>query len=145
MRIENITLQGTTKTNCFTVHCKVKSTCEMAMVARSAKFYRADELPSEEESVTHNNLKPVKAMEIRRLHEYYSHPSVNEMERMAREWFKELEVTPRDIDIWYTRKGNFCSGCVEGKLKEHARRASTKPMTAEKPGGNGVGDLMFIE
>ena len=83
-------------------------------------------------------------MEIRRLHEYYSHPSINEMKRMAREWFKEQEVT-RDIDIWYTREDKFCSGCVEGKLKEHARRASTKPLTAEKPGENGVGDLMFIE
>ena len=30
-------------------------------------------------------------------------------------------------------------------MKEHARRASTKPLTAEGPGENGVGDLMFIE
>ena len=33
-------------------------------------------------------------METRRLHEYYSHPSVNEMKCMAGEW---LEVTPKDI------------------------------------------------
>ena len=84
-------------------------------------------------------------MEIRRLHEYYSHPSVNEMKRMAGVWFKELEVTPKDIDMWHAREGKFCSGCVEGKIKEHARRASTKPLVAEKPGENGVGDLMFIE
>ena len=84
-------------------------------------------------------------MEIRRLHEYYSHPSVNEMKRMAGMWFKELEVTPKDIDMWYAREGKFCSGCVEGKIKEHARRASTKPLVAEKPGENGVGDLTFIE
>ena len=37
------------------------------------------------------------------------------------------------------------SDCVEGKLKEHTRRVSTKPLTAEKPGENGVGDLMVIE
>ena len=67
------------------------------------------------------------------------------MKRMAGEWFKELEVTPKDIEIWHAREGKFCSGCVEGKLKEHARRASTKPLTAEKPRKNGVGDLMFIE
>ena len=48
----------------------------MAMVARVAKFYRPDELPNEEELNTENNLEPVKAMEIRRLHEYYNHPSV---------------------------------------------------------------------
>ena len=77
-------------------------------------------------------------MEIRRLHEYYSHPSVNEMKRMAGVWFKELEITPKDIDMWHAREGKFCSGCVEGKIKEHARRASTKPLAAEWPGENGV-------
>ena len=110
-----------------------------------AKFYRPDELPNEEEPANPNYLEPEKAMEIRRLHEYYSHPSVNEMKRMAGVWFKELEVTPKDIDMWHAREGKFCSGCVEGKIKEHARRASTKPLVAEKPGENGVGDLMFIE
>ena len=64
---------------------------------------------------------------------------------MAGVWFKELEVTPKDIDMWQEREGKFCSGCVEGKIKEHARRASTKLLAAEKPGANGVGDLMFIE
>ena len=58
----------------------------MAMVARVAKFYRPDELPNEEESVTPKYLESAKAMEIRRLHEYYSHPSVNEMKLMAGEW-----------------------------------------------------------
>ena len=96
----------------------------MAMVARVAKFYR----PDEEELTTANNLEPVKAMEIRRLHEYYNHPSVTEMKRMSGKWFGGLEVTPQ-----------------KGKLKEHARRASTKPLTATRPGENGVADLMFIE
>ena len=57
-----------------------------------AKFYRPDELPNEEESTTPNALEPVKAMEIRRLHEYYNHPSVNEMKCMAHKWFGDLEV-----------------------------------------------------
>ena len=35
--------------------------------------------------------------------------------------------------------------CVEGKIKEHARRASTKPLATERPGENGIGNLMFIE
>ena len=84
-------------------------------------------------------------MEIRRLHEYYNHPSVNEMKRMSGKWFGDLEVTPQEIDFWHQKEGKFCSGCIEGKLKEHARRASTKPLTATRPGENGVADLMFIE
>ena len=117
----------------------------MAMVARVAKFYRPDEPPNEEESTTPTALEPIKAMEIRRLHEYYNHPSVNEMKRMANKWFGDLEITTKDIEIWHSKEGKFCSGCVEGKLKEHARNTFTKPLTATKPGENGVADLMFIE
>ena len=69
-------------------------------------------------------------MEIRRLHEYYNHPSVNEMKRMSGKCFGDMEDTPQDIDMWHTKEGKFCSGCVEGKLKEHARRVSTKLLTA---------------
>ena len=64
---------------------------------------------------------------------------------MANKWFGDLEVTPKDIEIWHAKEGKFCSGCVEGKLKEHARKTSTKPLTATKSGENGVADLMFIE
>ena len=69
-----------------------------------AKFYRPDEL--------------LNAIEISRLHEYYSHPSVNKMKRMASEWFKKPEVTPREIEIWHAKEGKVCCGCVEGKLKD---------------------------
>ena len=50
-----------------------------------------------------------------------------------------------DVEAWHAKEGKFCAGCLEGKLKEHARRASTKPLTASRPGENGVADLMFIE
>ena len=64
---------------------------------------------------------------------------------MVDKWFEDLEVTTQYIEKWYGTEGKFCSGCIEGKLKEHARKTSTKPLTADKPGGNGVGDLMFFE
>ena len=70
--------------------------------------------------------------------------SVNEMKRMSEEWFKDIGVTVKDIEIWYDKEGKFCSGCIEGKIKEHAGRASTKPLTATRPGENGIGDLMFV-
>lgn len=67
------------------------------------------------------------------------------MKRMTSKWFGELEVTLKDIEIWYTKEGKICSGCIEGKLKEHAKRASTKPLTPTKPRENGVADHIFIE
>ena len=123
------------------LHCKLKTTSEMAMVARGAKFYRPNELPGE----AINSMEPDKMSEIRRMHEYYSHPSINEMKRMSGEWFKDFDITPQDLDKWNELEGKFCTGCIEGKLKEHARKTSSKPLSANRPGENGVADLMFIE
>ena len=84
-------------------------------------------------------------MAIRRLHEYYNHASANEMKRLASKWFREQAISANDIDNWYKLEGKHCTGCAEGKLKEHARKSSTKPLQAETPGEAGVADLMFIE
>ena len=84
-------------------------------------------------------------MDIRRLHEYYSHASLNEMKRMANKWFKDGTITIKDIENWYEMEGKHCTGCAEGKLKEHARKSSTKPLKANVPGEVGVADLMFVE
>ena len=100
------------------LHCKLKTTSEMAKVARGANFYRPNELPGE---------------------------AINEMKKMSGEWFKDFDITPKDLDKWNQLEGKFCSGCIEGKLKEHARNASSKPLSANRPGENGVADLMFIE
>ena len=126
------------------LHCKLKSTSEMAMLARGASFYQPDELPDElPEQGQRLNLN--KLNEIRRFHEYYSHPSLNEMKRMVEKWSWATTITRADIEAWHSTEGKFCVGCLEGKLKEHARKASTKPLAATRPGENGVADLMFIE
>ena len=48
------------------LHCRLKATSEMAMLAKGVSFYRPYEMPTID-----------KLIEIRRFHEYYSHPSVN--------------------------------------------------------------------
>ena len=111
------------------------------MVAKHPNFYRPAELPNSEDSA----IGADKIFEIRRIHEYYNHPSANEMKRMSDVWFGEGTISPQDIDSWRDIEGKFCTGCQEGKLKEHARRSSTKPLNATRPGENGVADLMFIE
>ena len=69
-----------------TAHYKLKTNCEMAMVARGAKFYRPDEVPDEENN---SLLEPIKVAEIR-LHEYCSHPSCDKMKRMVSKWFEDF-------------------------------------------------------
>ena len=122
------------------LHCRLKATSEMAMLAKRASFYQPDEIPRVGSVEGLDKLS-----EIRRFHEYYSHPSLNEMKRTAGSWFADTTITKEDIEEWHALEGKFCAGCLEGKLKEHARQASTKPLKATRPGENGVGDLMFIE
>ena len=45
------------------LHCKLKSTGEMAMMAKVAKFFRPEVSPNKEEPISPNALEPVKAME----------------------------------------------------------------------------------
>ena len=63
---------------------------------------------------------------------------------MVNKWFEDLEVTTQDIEKWYATEGKFCSGCIEGKLKEHARRTYTKRLTADKPGENDVKTPFYV-
>ena len=123
------------------LHCKLKSKSELALVAKSTSFYQPDELPGGQiETQAHSDL----LMAIGRMHEYYNHASLNEMKRMASKWFKNQTVTTGDIEDWYRIEGKHCTGCAEGKLKEHSRKSSTKPLKAEEPGETGVADLMFV-
>jgi hypothetical protein len=41
--------------------------------------------------------------------------------------------------------GDFCTGCIEGAMKEHPKYKSTKPLKSNVPGQVTVGDLMFVE
>ena len=62
------------------------------MLAKRASFYQPDEIPK---VGSHAGLD--KLTEIRRFHEYYSHPSLNEMVRMAGSWYSDTTVTKEDI------------------------------------------------
>ena len=71
------------------LHCKLCCASELALVARGANFYQPEELPS----VVNVSEEPSDVMlSIRRLHEYYSHPSINEMKRVASKWFKDKVI-----------------------------------------------------
>ena len=78
------------------------------------------------------------------LHRSLDHGHANEMSRFV-ESCPDCGVNKSDIEIWRAVRGDHCSGCIQGKLKEHSRVKSTKPLAAEKPGDIGVADLMFVE
>jgi hypothetical protein len=63
------------------------------------------------------------------IHDRFQHASANEMKHLLTAGIEGLEnINALDIDNWYQEKGKFCSGCVEGKMKEHTRKKSRRPL-----------------
>jgi hypothetical protein len=54
-------------------------------------------------------------------------------------------VTENDLDQWKNKHGDFCSGCIEGAMKEHAKYKSTKLLVSTVPGQVNVGDNQNIK
>ncbi len=121
------------------LHCTVDLEVAKSFGIKESKFYDPVGIKSKE--VCGNEQK---YCIINTMHSRYQHASANEMKNMLdqNEW---QGVTERDISNWFNDKGKFCSGCVEGKMKEHAHKASTKPLASNIPGELTVGDIMFVE
>ena len=94
MRAASITSPGMKEISCCIVSLRRQ--------ARGVSFYRPDELPTEGQGK-----KLDKLIEIRRFHDYYSHPSIDEMKRMAELWFKDSGITHSDIEDWHDKEGKF--------------------------------------
>ena len=54
-------------------------------------------------------------------------------------------ISEKDLFLWKEKQGNFCTGCIQGAMKEHPRYKSTKPLKSDKPGEMNVGDIMYVE
>jgi hypothetical protein len=83
---------------------------------------------------------------IEAMHIRFSHASAGELKRIPKlnlNGFEEIRAA--DVDHWYQECGRFCSGCAEGKVKEHARIKPSKPLQSNNPGCVTVGNMMFIE
>jgi hypothetical protein len=122
------------------LHCTVDLEVAKSFgVNKDSKFYNPVRIKLDEACGNEQKYQVIDTM-----HSQYQHASANEMKNLINcmEW---QGLTEKDINNWYNGKGRFCSGCVEGKMKEHARKASTKPLTSSVPGELTVGDIMFVE
>jgi hypothetical protein len=105
---------------------------------KELKFYDSAKVPEEHMHAKENKL-------IEAMHNRFSHASAGELKRILKlnlNGFEEIRAA--DVDHWYQECGRFCSGCAEGKMKEHARIKSSKPLQSNNPGGVTVGNIMFI-
>ncbi len=121
------------------LHCTIslnEAECFGAM--RERNFYDPRKAPEEEK---HSKLNVM----ITTIHERWGHASTNELKRLLNTIAELDGITAKDVDNWYDEKGRFCSGCIKGKMKEHSRVASKKPLKSEIPGEVTVGDIMLVE
>jgi hypothetical protein len=121
------------------LHCTISvQEAKCFAIPRERRFYDPVDVPEEQ---PHEKNILINAMHVR-----FSHASAGELKRILKTKLKEFEmIQPADVDHWWQENGRFCSGCVEGKMKEHAKIKSSKPLSAEKPGNVTVGDIMFVE
>lgn len=83
---------------------------------------------------------------IQGIHCKYDHASHHELERLFYCMPEEFAcITVQDLKKWKEMMGDFCTGCIEGALKEHPKYKSTKPLVSDILGKVNVADLMFVE
>jgi len=108
-------------------------------ITKEMKFYNQVKVPEQQMYEKENKL--IEAMHIR-----FLHASTGELKRILKLNLQEFEqLTAANIDHWHQEMGKFCIGCMKGKMKEHARIHSSKPLQSDKPGDVTVGDIMFVE
>ena len=122
------------------LHCTIALEQAKCFTGKETKFYNP------------NKPKAVKAEDeatlemIQGIHRKYDHASHNEMERLFYCVPNEfVGITLQDLKKWKEMKGDFCTGCIEGAMKEHPKYKSTKPLVSDIPGKINVANLMFVE
>jgi hypothetical protein len=66
---------------------------------------------------------------INQVHLRFQHASKNELMNLLKLNINGFKgVSDQKIKTWYEEHGRLCLGCVEGKMKEHVRIKSTKPL-----------------
>lgn len=89
-------------------------------------------------------------VKVNRFHIIMGHLSAQAIIRIIKSEESDLRIDPIDITIqevllWDEYEGKHCSGCLQGKMKEHNRVKSKKKEDPSKVHGAGTGDLMFID
>jgi len=122
------------------LHCTISvREAKCFAISKETRFYDPAKVPKKQAHESLNKL-------INALHIRFAHASAGEMKRILKLKLNEFnDIQASDIDHWYQEQGRFCSGCAEGKMKEHARIGSIKPLNSDNPGGVTVGDIMFVE
>ena len=124
------------------LHCTVSEEKLRVLSTRVERYYNP-ERPDDRKLSQHEEeiIQKVEALHTALAH---SRPpgmlrAIDSNHPLAKDLIKE------DIDLWNNLRGKFCSGCIEGGMKEHDRVASSKPKQEHPVGAVAEADLMFVE
>ena len=107
---------------------------------RSCSFYRPS---SKGESIDYET-SVIEAVE--NMHVLYNHASANQLIRILEHGDHHESLSATDVLAWKELRGDYCTGCVVGKMKNHSLKPSTNEAKSRFSGvGDGAGDLMFVD
>jgi len=122
------------------LHCTIAIEQAKCFAGRETKFYNPDApktIKVEDDVILER---------VQGIHRKYDHASHHELERLFYCVPEEFaNITLPDLKRWKETMGDFCTGCIEGAMKEHPKYKSTKPLVSDIPGKVNVADLMFVE
>jgi hypothetical protein len=96
------------------LHCTVDLKTAKSFGVKEKLFYDPPKTPESEKNARINDI-------VDTIHIRFQHASANEMQNIIQMDCQEFNtLKPSDIDRWLNERGKFCTGCAEGKLKEHA-------------------------
>ena len=106
--------------NCCIAQSKEQAKC---FANREEKFYNPVEQPKlgdkaeEAEEAEEAVIAKVQAVHCR-----WSHASFDELSRLMKNAASEFEgISEHDLVLWKEKQGNFCTGFIQGAMKEHSR------------------------
>ena len=130
------------------LHCTMKRSAVKKTLHALNSFYDPA-APPNHEGIDIDHRSAIKR--VQEVHARWGHVSAQGLIRMVEaedendfEAEDRLGITVDEIKIWQEMEGAHCVGCLQGKMKEHARVESTKediPVIGEIV----VGDLMFVD
>jgi hypothetical protein len=121
------------------LHCTMPIKIAKSMV-NVEKFYDPPRVP---DVLDKSEIDIIAKVEV--IHRKWNHASAQELIRLNKVANGVIQISNKEIEMWKKLHGDFCSGCIEGSIKEQNRVKSTKPLVAREPGDIGVADLMFVE
>ncbi len=110
------------------LHCAVKMEQAKSFASKEEKFYRPNRVPTTEEN------EEAIIVKVQDMHEQLNHASSYAMIRVIEADPRAFDAIVAEIKLWKEKSGVYCTRCIEGAMKQHAKTKSNKPLLLKYQG-----------